>query len=127
MTAKRFRIYQDIYEVLYIEDVQHYSDKRLQKGYIIGHEEDVKYEDVLNVVELLNALHEENQELRQDNDIKFWKHQFMMAHNSNQVILHELSLAMNEGYEVSDKFKEWLDNLTEKREEVIKKHERLFE
>lgn len=74
-----------------------------------------------------NALHEENQELRQDNDIKFWKHQFMTQHNRTQLILHELSLAMNEGYEVSDKFKEWLDDLTEKNKEVITKHERLFE
>ena len=63
MTGKRFRIYQDIYEVFYIEDIHHYSDKRLQKGYKIGHEEDVKYEDVLKVVDLLNALHEENQKL----------------------------------------------------------------
>lgn len=79
------------------------------------------------IVTELNSLHEENQELRQDNDIKFWKHQFMIQHNSTQLILHELSLAMNEGYEVSDKFKEWLDDLTEKNKEVITKHERLFE
>ena len=72
-------------------------------------------------------LKKENQELRQDNDIKFWKHQFMIQHNSTQLILHELSLAMNEGYEVSDKFKEWLDDLTEKNKEAITKHERLFE
>ena len=84
-------------------------------------------EDKEDMVDLLNDLHEENQELRQDNDIKFWKHQFMTQHNRTQLILHELSLAMNEGYEVSDKFKEWLDDLREKNKEVITKHERLFE
>lgn len=90
-----------------------------------------KREDAVN---LLNKLQEENEhlkkenkELRQDNDIKFWKHQFMTQHNRIQLILHELSLAMNEGYEVSDKFKEWLGDLREKNKEVITKHERLFE
>ena len=82
------------------------------------------------VVDLLNEneqLKQENKELRQDNDIKFWKHQFMTQHNRTQLILHELRLAMNEGYEVSDKFKEWLGDLREKNKEVITKHERLFE
>ena len=72
-------------------------------------------------------LRKENKELRQDNDIKFWKHQFMTQHNTTQLILHELHLAMNEGYEFSDKFKEWLGDLREKNKEVITKHERLFE
>lgn len=85
------------------------------------------YASSKEICDLLNALHEENQELRQDNDIKFWKLQFRAQHNCTQLILHELSLAMNEGYEVSDKFKEWLDDLTEKNKEVITKHERLFE
>lgn len=64
MTEKRFRIYQDIYEVFYIKDVQHYSDNRLQKGYKIGHEEDVNYKNVSDVVDLLNELHEENMMLK---------------------------------------------------------------
>ena len=51
----------------------------------------------------------------------------MTQHNRTQLILHELRLAMNEGYEVSDKFKEWLGDLREKNKEVITKHERLFE
>lgn len=75
----------------------------------------------------LNTLHEENQELRLDNDIKFWKHQFMNQYNENQFILHELSLAINNGYEVSDEFKKWMDDLAVKNKEVMAKHERLFE
>ena len=78
-------------------------------------------------VNVLNALHEENQELRLDNDIKFWKHQFMKQYNENQFIIHELNLAINEGYEVSDKFKKWIDDLRERNKEVMAKHERLFE
>ena len=75
----------------------------------------------------LNALHEENQELRMDNDIKFWKHQFMSQYNENQVILHELSLAINKGYEISDKFKKWIEDSAERNKEVMEKNERLFE
>jgi len=79
------------------------------------------------LVDLLNELHEENQELRMDNDIKFWKHQFMSQYNENQVILHELSLAINKGYEISDKFKKWIDDSAERNKEVMEKNERLFE
>lgn len=78
-------------------------------------------------VDLLNTLHEENQELRMDNDIKFWKHQFMSQYNENQVILHELSLAINKGYEISDKFKKWIDDSAERNKEVMEKNERLVE
>ena len=77
MTEKRFRIYQDIYEVFYIEDIQHYSDKKLQKGYKIGHEEDVKYEDVLKVVDLLNALHEEKE---------YWKSKYKQEVEKHSII-----------------------------------------
>lgn len=80
-----------------------------------------------DVVDCLNELHEENQELRMDNDIKFWKHQFMSQYNENQVILHELSLAINKGYEISDKFKKWIEDSAERNKEVMEKNERLFE
>lgn len=75
----------------------------------------------------LNGLHDENKELRFDNDIKFWKHQFIDQHNTSQLILRELGLAIDKGYEVSDEFKKWLDDLSERNKEVIAKHQRLFE
>ena len=53
--TNRFRIYQDIYEVFYIEDTLHWKDQSINKSYKIGHEEDVNYEDVLKIVDLLNA------------------------------------------------------------------------
>ena len=86
-----------------------------------------KFLSPIDCMHLLNALHEENQELRADNDIKFWKRQCMTQHNSTQIILHELSLAMDDGYEVSDRFKDWLDELKEKNRRVRDKHKRLFE
>ena len=88
---------------------------------------DAEFEKGIELKKENEQLRKENKELRQDNDIKFWKHQFMTQHNRTQLILHELHLAMNEGYEVSDKFKEWLGDLREKNKEVITKHERLFE
>lgn len=44
-------------------------------------------------------LKQQNKELKSDNDIKFWKHQFMMNLNTSQIILHELAKAIDNGYE----------------------------
>lgn len=87
-----------------------------------------------DVVELLNEQHEqiqslqsENQELRDDNDIKFWKLQCIQSSNNNQIMLFELSRAIQQGYEVSDKFKQYLDEIKEHDKEIREKHKRLFE
>ena len=61
------------------------------------------------------------QELLQDNDHKFWKHQFMREFNSTSLIMHEISLAIDDGYEVSDDFREYLDTLKKEHEEGMKK------
>lgn len=83
-------------------------------------------------VNVLNALHEEkeelkeqNKELKQDNDIKFWKLQLMEQWNNTELISHELYLAIENGYEISDEFKKYLDGLKKKHEEHMKKAERL--
>ncbi len=55
MTAKRFVIFQDSYDDLYIQDKEVYR----ATGIKVGNEEDIKYENVLKIVELLNELHEE--------------------------------------------------------------------
>ncbi len=60
MTAKRFVIFQDSYDDLYIQDKEVYR----ATGIKVGNEEDIKYENVLKIVELLNELHEENQFLK---------------------------------------------------------------
>ena len=107
------------------------NEKRFTLAYEKGNWWAVRDYDITlwkeEVISLLNALHEENQELRMDNDIKFWKHQFMSQYNENQVILHELSLAINKGYEISDKFKKWIEDSAERNKEVMEKNERLFE
>lgn len=51
---KRFRIYQDLYEDFYIEDIESYYNQKLQRCYKIGNEEDIKYENVELLVNLLN-------------------------------------------------------------------------
>ena len=56
---KRFRIYQDLYEDFYIEDIESYNNQKLQRSYKVGNEEDVKYENVENIVDLLNEQEEE--------------------------------------------------------------------
>ena len=85
-------------------------------------------------VDLLNQLNDENEqlkkenkELRQDNDIKFWKLQCLQLLNNNQVMLFELSRVIQQGYEVSDKFKQYLDEIKEDNKEIREKHKRLFE
>jgi len=91
---------------------------------LTGKEYESNFEDI---VTLMNDLYEENQELRQDNDIKFWKLECIQSSNNNQIMLFELSRAIQQGYEVSDKFKQYLDELKEHDKEIREKHKRLFE
>lgn len=121
MTEKRFELIE-----LYGDDHLIDNETNEKIGYDL-HSPSTFNANWNNVCNLLNELHEENQELRMDNDIKFWKHQFMSQYNENQVILHELSLAINKGYEISDKFKKWIDDSAERNKEVMEKNERLFE
>ena len=78
-------------------------------------------DDAEILVELLNKQNEQIKELLQDNDHKFWKLQFMHQFNSTSLIMHEISLAIKEGYEVSDKFKEYLNECKKQNEKGIKK------
>ncbi|MBS7258333.1 MAG: hypothetical protein KIG63_07795 [Methanobrevibacter sp.] len=62
-----------------------------------------------------DILEEENEqlqnqidELKQDNDIKFWKHKWLHESNANSVLLFELGKAIDVGYKVSDKFKDFI-------------------
>ena len=61
MTAKRFIIFQDSYDDLYIQDKEVYR----ATGIKVGNEENVKYKNVSKIVELLNELADENEELKQ--------------------------------------------------------------
>lgn len=74
----------------------------------------------------IEELKKENKELRQDNDIKFWKLQCMHYFNSNSLFMSEISRAIKKGYKVSDKFQEYLDELKEDNKEIKEKNERLF-
>ena len=75
----------------------------------------------------INKIVNENEELRQDNDIKYWKFQCLQSLNNNQMMLFELSRVIQQGYEVSDKFKQYLDEIKEHNKEIREKHKRLFE
>ena len=94
---------------------------------------DGEYLNATDVVKLLNKFQEENEqlkkeneELRQDNDIKFWKLQCMHYFNSNSLFMSEISRAINKGYEVSDKFQKYLDELKKDSKEIKEKNKRLF-
>lgn len=63
---KRFRIYQDLYEDFYIEDIESYNNQKLQRSYKVGNEEDVKYENVENIVDLLNEQEELIKRLKEE-------------------------------------------------------------
>ena len=68
------------------------------------------------VCDLLNEQDERIKTLLEDNDHKFWKHQFMSQFNKTNLIIGELGRAINEGYEVSDKFQAYIDELKEENE-----------
>lgn len=62
---KRFVIFQDNYDDLHIQDKEVYR----ATGIKVGNEEDVKYENVSKIVELLNELAEENEQLKSEIEI----------------------------------------------------------
>ena len=57
---KRFTVFQDSYDTIYIKDKDIYRGDGLR----IGDEEYVKFENVLKVVDLLNKFNEENEQLQ---------------------------------------------------------------
>lgn len=82
--------------------------------------------DLMNELSYENKqLKKDNEELKQDNDIKFWKQQLMNQWNKTQLIIHELSLAMDNGYEISDEYISYIESLEKKHDEHKKKIERL--
>lgn len=78
------------------------------------------------IVDLLNKQDEEIKNLKEDNDIKFWKQEYMKQHNSTQLLLHELNIVINEGYEVSAEFKQYTEDLDKRIKWCIEKEKRLF-
>ena len=70
-------------------------------------------------------LKQQNSELKLDNDIKFWKLQCIKFANSNGIIMHEISRAIEEGYEVSNEFKQYINDLKVQNEKNRGKAKRL--
>lgn len=127
MTGKRFLVKYLEYEAYYVDTEKEYVDT----DYYLEIDEYPTMSDE-QVVECLNKffeekeqLKEQNKELKQNNDIKFWKLQLMEQWNNTELISHELYLAIENGYEISDEFKKHLDGLKKKHEEHMKKAERL--
>ena len=128
MTGKRY------YQKDYDEKYYIFDSKTLPESEF---DERVEYDgydvfaDSLTGSEIIGLLNEneqlkkENKELKFDNDIKFWKLQFMEVQNSTQLIMHELSLAIDAGYTISDDFQKYLDGLKEQNKKNIEKAERL--
>ena len=108
-------------------DVEEYEDAILQSA-------SDKYWDYVyeyhveadTVCDLLNEQDKTIKELKQDNDIKFWKLQCMHYFNSNSLFMSEISRAIKKGYEVSDKFQEYLDELEKDSKEIKEKKKRLI-
>ena len=108
-------------------DVEEYEDAILQSGsdkyWYYVYEYHVEAD---TVCDLLNEQDKTIKELKQDNDIKFWKLQCMHYFNSNSLFMSEISRAIKKGYEVSDKFQEYLDELEKDSKEIKEKNKRLF-
>ena len=108
-------------------DVEEYEDAILQSAsdkyleYVYDY-----YMEADSVCDLLNEQDKTIKELKQDNDIKFWKLQCMHYFNSNSLFMSEISRAIKKGYEVSEQFQKYLDELKENNKEIKEKNERLF-
>ena len=58
-------------------------------------------------VDLLNQLSEENEQLKQEKEK--WKSSACSNASFNSIVLNELSIAQEQGYEVSDPFKKLME------------------
>lgn len=72
-----------------------------------------------------NKLREENEELKLDNDIKFWKQEYLQLSNHQQVIFHELAEAFKQGYKPSKEYQKMRNDEKKRIEECKQKMERL--
>lgn len=68
-------------------------------------------EHIKSLIDVNEQLKQRISELKEDNDHKFWKLQFMHQFNTTELIVHEIGRAIEQGYEVSDKFQEYLNEL----------------
>ena len=108
-------------------DVEEYEDAILQSAsdkyleYVYDY-----YMEADSVCDLLNEQDKTIKELKQDNDIKFWKLQCIHYFNANSLFMSEISRAIKKGYEVSEQFQKYLDELKENNKEIKEKNERLF-
>lgn len=78
-----------------------------------------------DVVTLLNQLTNENEELKLDNDIKYWKQEYLQLSNHQQVIFHELAEAFKQGYKPSKEYQKMRNDEKKRIEECKQKMERL--
>ena len=90
----------------------------------VNEELDLTIRDYDTLEEENEQLQNQIDELKQDNDIKFWKHKWLHESNANSVLLFELGKAIDGGYEVSDKFKDFMNDLNKSIENEKKKLER---
>ena len=77
------------------------------------------------IVDLLNQLNDENEQLKLDNDIKFWKQEYLQLSNHQQVIFHELAEAFKQGYKPSKEYQKMRNDEKKRIEECKQKMERL--
>ena len=70
-------------------------------------------------------LTKENEQLKLDNDIKFWKQEYLRLSNHQQVIFHELAEAFKQGYKPSKEYQKMRNDEKERIEECKQKMERL--
>ena len=61
------------------------------------------------IVDLLNELHDENEQLKQQKEV--WKQICCTTSNFNSILLHELDIAQEQGFEVSNPFKRFLEDM----------------
>lgn len=83
--------------------------------------ETAQYRTLTGIADLLNEKQYRIEDLKTDNDIKFWKLQYMHLFNTNSLFVSEIERAIQQGYEISDKMKEYLKELKQERMEVMAK------
>ena len=97
---KRFNVF-DVDGTIFLEDHK-------EGSYHIGEIGNVDVNCLNDIADRLNELAEENEQLKQQKEV--WKQICCANSNFNSILLHELDIAREQGFKVSNPFKQFLED-----------------
>lgn len=115
-----------------INEINEISDKRFESEMymnitdnVLDKTYDLQTSDRYDFIDSINELNDNYCELKEDNDIKFWKIQTSITMHNMNLLLLELNHAIKEGYTPSEYYNKYIKRIEDELENNKEKMERL--